>query len=405
MKKLMILILMMLGTSVAFAAQSEALKAILKAKTFDEAEALVKSTLNSLADNEEKAVAYNKLTDLAMEKVSKEQGAMQNNQMVEQFKSGKLAAVDTIGYEKACFDAVLNGLECEKYDVLPNAKGKVKPKYHDSNASRLWPIRAQLIMYGQGIGEKDKALALKIFGTYVESNKSSLFSGTKQSKQKDEYLGEVSRVAAVYAYQTKNIELANKYVDIALEDSATYKQALDMKIFFASQGLKNKEDSLKFGKTLEELYVKNPESDVVFGQLTSLYQSLGMPERGAKMIEERLAKDPNNYTALAMKAQTDMNAQKYDEAIAGFKKALAVKDSEPLVYAYMGFCINAKAAASQSVQDQKKFYMESLPYLEKCRQIDPDRQHANWAYPLLQCYYSLYGENDARTKELEALIR
>ena len=333
MKKLMILILMMLGTSVAFAAQSEALKAILKAKTFDEAEALVKSTLNSLADNEEKAAAYNKLTDLAMEKVSKEQGAMQNNQMVEQFKSGKLAAVDTIGYEKACFDAVLNGLECEKYDVLPNAKGKVKPKYHDSNASRLWPIRAQLIMYGQGIGEKDKALALKIFGTYVESNKSSLFSGTKQSKQKDEYLGEVSRVAAVYAYQTKNIELANKYVDIALEDSATYKQALDMKIFFASQGLKNKEDSLKFGKTLEELYVKNPESDVVFGQLTSLYQSLGMPERGAKMIEERLAKDPNNYTALAMKAQTDMNAQKYDEAIAGFKKALAVKDSEPLVYA------------------------------------------------------------------------
>ena len=267
------------------------------------------------------------------------------------------------------------------------------------------PIRTQLIMYGQGIGEKDKNLALKVFSTYVDSNKSSLFSGIDQSKRPDEYLGEVSRVAAVYAYQTKDIDLANKYVDIALEDTSTYKQALDMKIFFASQGLKNREDSLKFEKTLEELYVKNPESDVVFGQLTSLYQSLGQPERGTKMIEDRLAKDPNNYTALAMKAQTDMNAQKYDEAIAGFKKALSVKDDEPLVYAYMGFCINAKAAASQSVQDQKNLYAESLPYLEKCRQIDPDRQHANWAYPLLQCYYSLYGENDARTKELETLIK
>ena len=405
MKKLMILVLMMLGTSVAFAAQSDALKAILKAKTFDEAEALVKSSLNSLMGNEEKAAAYNKLTDLAMEKVSKEQEAMQNNQMVDQLKTGKLVPVDTIGYEKACYDAVLNGLECEKYDILPNVKGKVKPKFHDANANRLWPIRTQLIMYGQGIGEKDKNLALKVFSTYVDSNKSSLFSGIDQSKRPDEYLGEVSRVAAVYAYQTKDIDLANKYVDIALEDTSTYKQALDMKIFFASQGLKNREDSLKFEKTLEELYVKNPESDVVFGQLTSLYQSLGQPERGTKMIEDRLAKDPNNYTALAMKAQTDMNAQKYDEAIAGFEKALSVKDDEPLVYAYMGFCINAKAAASQSVQDQKNLYAESLPYLEKCRQIDPDRQHANWAYPLLQCYYSLYGENDARTKELETLIK
>lgn len=41
MKKLMMAALMLLGTSAAFAADSEALKAILKAKTYNEAAELV----------------------------------------------------------------------------------------------------------------------------------------------------------------------------------------------------------------------------------------------------------------------------------------------------------------------------------------------------------------------------
>ena len=55
MKKLLIAVLMMLGTSTVFAGDSEALKAILKAKTYDEAQSLVKSSVNSLANAAEKA--------------------------------------------------------------------------------------------------------------------------------------------------------------------------------------------------------------------------------------------------------------------------------------------------------------------------------------------------------------
>ena len=57
MKKLLIAVLMMLGTSTVFAGDSEALKAILKAKTYDEAQSLVKSSVNSLANAAEKAKA------------------------------------------------------------------------------------------------------------------------------------------------------------------------------------------------------------------------------------------------------------------------------------------------------------------------------------------------------------
>ena len=90
MKKLMMAALMLLSTSAAFAGDSDALKAILKAKTYDECSALVKSSLSSLASNAEKAKAYNKLVDLAMQKVSKEQSTINANQMATQFKQGKV---------------------------------------------------------------------------------------------------------------------------------------------------------------------------------------------------------------------------------------------------------------------------------------------------------------------------
>ena len=73
MKKLMLAVMMLLGTSAAFAGDSEPLKAILKSKTYEEAQSLLKSSLNQLANAEEKAKAYNKLVDLAMDKVTEVQ--------------------------------------------------------------------------------------------------------------------------------------------------------------------------------------------------------------------------------------------------------------------------------------------------------------------------------------------
>ena len=46
---------MVLSTSAAFAGDSDALKTILKAKTYAEAESLIKTSINSLASDAEKA--------------------------------------------------------------------------------------------------------------------------------------------------------------------------------------------------------------------------------------------------------------------------------------------------------------------------------------------------------------
>ena len=100
-----------------------------------------------------------------------------------------------------------------------------------------------------------------------------------------------------------------------------------------------------------------------------------------------------------------MNAKKWDDAIADFKKAISIDGTQALLFTYLGFTINSKAAELENVTEQKKLLTESLTYLEKARELDPNRKDANWSYPLYQCYYALYGENDSRTKDMESLIK
>jgi hypothetical protein len=70
-----------------------------------------------------------------------------------------------------------------------------------------------------------------------------------------------------------------------------------------------------------------------------------------------------------------------------------------------GFCLNAKAANAANATEQKALCQESMNFLEKARDLDPNREKANWAYPLYQSYYTVFGAQDNRTKEMEAMLK
>lgn len=405
MKKLMIAAIMLLTTSAAFAGDSEALKAILKAKTYAEAQELVKANLNQLANDAEKAKAYNKLVDLAMEKVSKEQATITANQMAKQFGQGKETAYDTLGFNKAVYDAINDAILCNEYDQKPNEKGKVKPRFESNNANRLYGLRPNLINAGQAAGQQNnQPEALKFFGMYVESAENPLFKSIDKSKTPDTYLGEVARVAGVYAFQAKDMDRANKYVDVAMKDTAAYKDALNLKLYIMQQGLKTKEDSVKYVNTLRDLYAKDANNEQIFSNLVTLCGSLKMTSEQDKLLNDKLAADPTNALAWALKGQIEMNANKPAEAVECYKKSIAKDGKNVIVLTYLGFCLNAQAAKDGvSKAEQQKLYKESEGYLEQARSLDPNREKANWSYPLYAVYYSLYGAADSRTKEMEAL--
>lgn len=44
---------------------------------------------------------------------------------------------------------------------------------------------------------------------------------------------------------------------------------------------------------------------------------------------------------------------------------------------------------------------EAVQALDKAKQLDPNKQQANWGYNRYQAYYGLYGADDPKTKDAE----
>ena len=406
MRKMMMFALMLAASPVAFA--QDAVKEVLKAKTYADAQALVKSNLASMSDAD-KAKAYNKLVDLSFEKISKEQSVITANQMAEQFKQGKVQPYDTLGFYNALADALTNAVECEKYDQMPNEKGKVKPKFHSANQNRLYNLRVYLVNAGQEAAQKNNSAGvLKYWGLYSTTADTPLFADVA-NKQPDQYVSQVAGFAARYAIQDKDFAAADKYIDVSLKHAAAnsddYKDALSLKFYVAQQQLKTKEDSLAYINKLKEFYAKDTSNDMIMGTLASMYGNMNMKDELKSLVNSRLAADPNSAMAWILKGQAEMNANQWDEAIASFKKVLPIDAKNVVVLTYLGFCINSKAAAiNGDVPAQKALYKESMGYLEQAKELDPNREKANWSYPLYQCYYVNYGAADQRTKDLESLL-
>ena len=395
MKKFFIMAMLAVAATSTYA---QDIKSVLKAKDYAEAQSQLNSCLSSLS-NEEKAKAYNKLVELSMHKVNKENSTIVENQALQQMGQ-QAKPVDMQGFYTSLTNALNAAQECDKYDQMPNAKGKVSPKFHKKNQATLWTLRTQLINAGQDcLKNDDNKGALAYYAAYVESGNSSLFADMDKTKSPDTYLGEVARVASVIAFQEKDMETANKYCDVALKDTASYKDALNLKMAMMQQQMKTKEDSVKCLKTFEELYANDKNNESIFTNLATLYGNLGMKAEQDKCIQERLAADPKCFVAWAVKGQAEMNASKWDEAIADFKKAIEIKPSA-LVMTWMGYCNNNKAANLQDVNQQKVLLAETEKYLEKAKELDPEQKEANWKYLLYNTYYVLYGADDARRKSV-----
>lgn len=410
MKKLMFAALMMLGTSAAFAGDSEALKAVLAAKDFNQASQLLKQNLGSMANAQEKAKAYDYVTKLALKTFDAQNAIKAQNVQAKMLKQ-KTTPYDTIAFYQSAYDATVNGLECVKYDAQPNEKGKVKPKFTDALTPSLTNARMQLVNAGNYYAQRnDQDNVLKYWGTFLDTDDNPLFAKAKEGEK--QYLGQVAYYTALYANQAKLYDKAEKYADIAMQDTAMRKQAETFKYSMAQMNLKSNADSVAFAKKMQASYEADPNNETVLGILCNMYSGLNMTSELNALLDKAIAADPNNFTAWAMKGQMLVNKlskeqnPNWDECINDFKKAVAIKNDNSVVLTYLGFAINAKASAiNGNVVEQKQLYTESMGFLEQAKTIDPNRAQSNWAYPLYQCYYTLYGADDSRTKELEGMLK
>ena len=314
---------MFVASATAFAGDSDVLKAILKAKTYAEAEQLVKSTLDQLASPAEKAKAYNKLVDLAMADFDAQNAIVTENQVNKQMGKEE-KPVDMNVMNTAAYNALCAAMECDKYDQQPNEKGKVKPAFAEKNAQRMWTSpRFALVNAGQdALTAGDNANARKYWQIFVLSDAEPMFANSDRTQQKD-FFGQVARFAAIFAYQDKDIDMANKLADIAMKDPQEYENALNLKLEILGDGLKTKEDSLNYCNKLKDIYAEH-KTDGVMEKLYNTLFGLGEKDAAFMVLDDALAENPNNFVALADKGLGILN-EKPEEAATYLKKACEIK--------------------------------------------------------------------------------
>lgn len=400
----MILAMMMVASATTFAGDSDALKAILKTKTYDEANQLLNANLASLADASEKAKAYNHLLELVMKKVDGETKIFTENQLsVQMQQADKQKPYDTLGLADAICKSLVLASECNKYDQMPNAKGKVAPKFAEKNAPRVWVNRFHLVNTGQDEARKHSdANVLKYWGAFIDS-RIDPFYANMDKKSEESYYGQVALFAGRYAFQAGDLERTYRYLDVAMNDPEQKQEALGFKLYALKSQLKTHQDSLNYISQLKPLLDENPNNDVIIDGLYSMYDGLKMKAEQKALLEGILAKNPQNFVALADMGIMYMGENDANGAIPYLRKAVAVKDDNPNVLYYLGTCLSIVAQDDNtSAADKKNLYKEAIGFFDKCKQIDPDQMQVKWAYHRFNACYNYYGPEAPETKAAEA---
>jgi len=401
---MMMMAMMLVASATAFAGDSDALKAVLKSKNYAEAAQLVKQSVGQMANDAEKAKAYNHLVDLAMNKVVKQTSIIAENQLGMQMgrDAKEIVPYDTLGLADAICEAIYDAIECNKYDQLPNAKGKIDPKFAEKNAARIWAVRSHLVNIGQEQAHHEtKTLALKYWGAFVDSGTNPLFD-TQNHEPEKEYFGQVALFSGRYAYEEKDNERGDRYIAIAKKDPSQEKDALATQLYYIRTGLTTHADSVAAINRMKALYESDPENDALLDALFSMYDGARDKAAQAALLDSHLAKYPNSFAALANKGLMAMGENNAEKGAEWLRKAAASKPDNAVVYTYLGICLSSLAATTEDGAKSKDYYKQAIDAFDKAKELDPDKQMANWGYNRYQAYYGLYGEDDPRTKAAEA---
>ncbi len=411
MKKIMMMAMMAAAATTAFA-QSDVVKNAKKLLDKGEVEEAIKAVQPALntGSAEEKAAAWNLLSAAQYKKFSDIQAVKIENQ-VKQANN----PVDEAGMHQAAVASLEAAMKCDEFDAQPNEKGKVKPKFRSENQKIYQNGRLQCINAGQYLyNEKDYAGAFKAFALYVDSGDSPLFTGMDMTQ--DQYKAEVAYFASLSAYQDKDYNNVIKYAQIAAQDTAKAKDATEILVFSKRETMKTPQDTLEYISMLKEASQKFPADNRYSAWIGDYYLNSNKTDDLLKWAEDEIAKKPNDKFGYTYKGEALRLSGKFDEAVECYKKAFEI-DPTYIAAAYQaGVSLNSKAIELKDQLADKKtgkltvenankikaILSDAKVYLEKVRELDPDRKTVNWAYALYQMYYSL-GDN-AKAAELESLV-
>ena len=177
------------------------------------------------------------------------------------------------------------------------------------------------------------------------------------------------------------------------------------------QNLKTREDSLNFVNELKALNI-----DKYFTQICGIYQDLGQEEQVNKLVDEALAKNPNNKIAYFTRGSINNAKKQYHAATADFKKAVEIDPAFIQAWFNLGVCASQKGfdlnekytdktgrIPADKAAEVTSVLKEAITYYEKVRELDPNHEQiSNWPMQL-RMLYNAVGEK-AKADEISKML-
>ncbi|RRD02985.1 tetratricopeptide repeat protein [Prevotella sp. OH937_COT-195] len=385
--------IMMMAVAALFAAsanaQTDIVKMVKKAKTYDDAMQLVNQGVTTLS-NEDKGKVFTKVCDLAAKEFSSEGDKyIKKDINPEGFDANKV------------YSAARNFINSAI--TLRHIDSKATVKYID----QINKARAILLDAGQeGLDTKDYEKVLSNLGLYVDGAE-IVYDGKVEM---DPNAAQIAYFATYGASEMNDFKNVQKYSMYALNDSVYGATSMHLLLTAMEKQVKTNEDSVKFVQTIKGYVGKYPggkADDAVLGKIVMFYSKPQHAGEVEKILNDAIAANPNNKMAWALKGQTELYNMNYDAAIAANKKALEIDAKYTQVRFNLAASQKEKAmsiidkAGGNMTEKAKALINEALANFNIIREQDPNHELVQWKYPLAQCYYIL-GDN-AKYEEIQAL--
>jgi len=321
---------------------------------------------------------------------------------------------DTLVKGKALLESYDYFLQALKLDQLPDAKGKVKPRYSKDIKPLLkdyYSVQQNLIAYGAFQFEKKSFEgAVKTFDAFLEIPKLPIMNNEIKMDSTYNMIAYYSAAAASNAkMHDKAIGLYESLKDKKYETKSVYQSLYEEYVA--------KKDTANFVSTLKEGLGKFPTDAWFLQNLINYYIYSGKVKEALSYLDKAIEKEPNLAQYRYVKGNLEESIGNYEDARAAFDKAIELDPTQAESYAGIGRIYYNKAVkileASSKIKDMKLYneetkkaedlFKQSLPFFKKASEVNP--KEVEYKKTLKTLYYRMQmnKEFDAIKKEIDAM--
>ena len=285
-------------------------------------------------------------------------------------------------------------------DKLPDAKGRVRPKYTKDMKSIL---KSNLPYYMNGGGyffeQRDYQKSYDFFNQYIEISDSPLMKDGEKAG---------AEIDSSYIYATYYAAIAVSQLNDSPTTIKAMKRAskLDFKknemLQYLSEEYKNAQDTVNWEGVLNEGLAAFPKESYFLFNLISVYISSNRNEQALNFINTAIQNEPGNAQLYDVAGRVyESGLRDYAKAEEFFKKSVELDGENAESQSNLGRIYfnqgvtqldEANNIADVKVYNEEKekakdLFRKALPYFEKAYQINPDATDNKMA--LRSIYYNL----------------